>query len=162
MEWNDPAEGHPCSGYRGNPANPATSSGQASRNRNPQEQGRKIELMCFAIAHSRILPEARETVGSGVHKPAAHHIMDIMDGTAKTRWFQIKLSNVFVATFWIAVTCGVATGMWRGQVEGPIWIFAALFALLAAFWSIQGRYWNVLTTLAFAALFYFSAAVLAR
>ena len=79
--------------------------------------------------------------------------MAIMDGPAKTRRFQIKLANVFVATFWIAVSCGVATGMWRGQVEGPIWIFVAVFALLAAFWSIQGRYWGVASTIVYGTLF---------
>ena len=81
--------------------------------------------------------------------------MDIMsDLPAKTGWFHFKLVNVFVATFWIAVSCGVATGMWRGQFVGPTWIFVTLFALWAAFWSIQGRYFGVVVTLVFAALFF--------
>lgn len=71
--------------------------------------------------------------------------------------FQIKLRDVFVATFWVGVACGTATmvsGMWNGQPFVPFWGFVSVFSLLAAFWSLRGRYWNVLGTVAYAVVFF--------
>jgi hypothetical protein len=72
------------------------------------------------------------------------------EGTPNVGWFQIKLRDVFLATFWIGIACGVApmaVGQLRGEARAPIWGFVMTFSLLAAFWSLRGRYqsparWN--------------------
>ena len=71
--------------------------------------------------------------------------------------FQIKLRNVFVATFWVGIACATATmmsGVWRWEAVAPIWGFLTVFSLLTAFWSLRGRYFNVLVTVIYAALFF--------
>ena len=61
---------------------------------------------------------------------------------------------MLVATFWVAVACAVGTAMLRGQAVEPTWGYVALFSLLAAFWSLLGRCWNVLGTWAYFAVFF--------
>jgi hypothetical protein len=76
---------------------------------------------------------------------------------AKARWFQFELRNVFLATFWLGAACASATmhaGIFRGQAVAPIWLHLTTFSLLAAFWSLRGRYWNILGTWAFAAVYF--------
>ena len=79
------------------------------------------------------------------------------EGPEKRRWFQVNLSDVFVAMFWFGIACGTGTTAalgFRGEPVAPIWTFVTAFSLLAAFWSLRSRYWNVLGTWAFAALFF--------
>ena len=73
------------------------------------------------------------------------------------RWYQVKLRDIFVATFWVGIACGAATMTQfatHDQARAPIWTFVAAFSSLAAFWSLQGRYWFVVGTVAYAALFF--------
>jgi hypothetical protein len=79
------------------------------------------------------------------------------EGTKKSRWFQVNLRDVFVATFWFGIACGTGTVAARGflgEPVAPIWTFVTAFSLLATFWSLGGRYWYVAGTWAYAALFF--------
>ena len=70
------------------------------------------------------------------------------------RWLQIQLRDMFLATLWIGIACGTGAAMWRGQATAPIWGYVTIFALLAAYWSLRGRYLGVIVTVAFAAWFF--------
>jgi hypothetical protein len=68
---------------------------------------------------------------------------------SKRRPFQVKLHNVFAATFWIGVACaaiGMVPNMRQPHQASFLWLLLAGTSVMSALWSLANKYRMVLVT----------------